>query len=355
MSDFASRRTLLTAAAAGAASASIALLGASPAVAAPAFADVPTGHQFYRQISWAHDKGISTGWGTGSRRTFRPDEHINRDAMAAFLHRLAGFPSQTGNATFRDVRPGMLYRDEISWLASTGITTGWEDGTFRPLSSVNRDAMAAFLYRMAGSPSRPAPTRAPFRDVQPSMKFSKEISWLASTGISQGWPDGTFRPLQPVERGAMAAFLYRYSDLGLRTKIPLATGSVSPFVRDAEAAILKATNNYRQGAGGRALSRSAAIDDVARSWSTTMATTGNFEHSPRFSELIPGGWWGAGENIAYNYESSSGDAAGRALALQWFNSPPHKANMLHADFTDIGIGVHVKGGRVYGTQVFAHY
>lgn len=29
--------------------------------------------------------------------------------------------------------------------------------------------------------------------------------------------------------------------------------------------------------------------------------------------------------------------------------------MLHADFTDIGIGVHVKGGRVYGTQVFAHY
>lgn len=228
MSDFASRRTLLTAAAAGAASASIALLGASPAVAAPAFADVPTGHQFYRQISWAHDKGISTGWGTGSRRTFRPDEHINRDALAAFL------------------------------------------------------------YRMAGSPSRPAPTRAPFRDVQPSMKFSKEISWLASTGISQGWPDGTFRPLQPVERGAMAAFLYRYSDLGLRTKIPLATGSVSPFVRDAEAAILKATNNYRQGAGARALSRSAAMDDVARSWSTTMATTGNFEHNPRYSELIPG-------------------------------------------------------------------
>lgn len=355
MSDFASRRTLLTAVAAGGASASLALLGASPAVAAPAFADVPAGHQFFRPISWAYDKGISTGWGTGSRRTFRPDEHINRDAMAAFLHRLAGSPSKTGNATFRDVRPGMLYRDEISWLASTGITTGWEDGTFRPLSSVNRDAMAAFLYRMAGSPPHPTPTRAPFRDVQPSMKFSKEISWLASTGISLGWPDSTFRPLQPVERGAMAAFLHRYSNLGLRTKIPLTAGSVSPFVRDAEAAILKATNSYRKGAGARALSRSTAMDDVARTWSTTMATTGNFEHNPRYSQQIPAGWSGAGECIASHYDDSSGDAAGRALALQWFNSPPHKAIMLDADYTDIGIGVHLKGGRVYGTLNVARY
>ncbi|WP_422116566.1 S-layer homology domain-containing protein [Brachybacterium sp. UNK5269] len=291
----------------------------------------------------------------GAQRTFRPDQHINRDAMAAFLHRLAGSPSETGNATFRDVGPGMMFREEISWLASTGITTGWADGTFRPLSTVTRDAMAAFLYRMAGSPRHPTPARAPFRDVPPSMQFSRQISWLASTGISTGWPDDTFRPLQPLERGAMAAFLHRYDALGLRTSIPLA-GDVSTFVRDAEAAILVATSSYRADAGARALSRRTEMDGVARTWSTTMATTGRFEHNPRYAEQIPGGWRAAAENIAYrSVGRGTGTETGRALALQWFNSPGHQANMLRAGTTHIGIGVHVQDGVAYGTQVFAQY
>ena len=32
-------------------------------------------------------------------------------------------------------------------MAEQGITTGWPDGTFRPYDPVNRDQMAAFIYR----------------------------------------------------------------------------------------------------------------------------------------------------------------------------------------------------------------
>ena len=32
-------------------------------------------------------------------------------------------------------------------MKARGITTGWSDGTFRPNAPVNRDAMAAFIYR----------------------------------------------------------------------------------------------------------------------------------------------------------------------------------------------------------------
>ncbi len=32
---------------------------------------------------------------------------------------------------------------------------------------------------------------------------------MAATGISQGWADGTYRALTPVKRDAMAAFLHR--------------------------------------------------------------------------------------------------------------------------------------------------
>lgn len=43
-------------------------------------------------------------------------------------------------------------------------------------------------------------------------QFYREITWLASTGISTGWPDGTYRPVTPIARDAMAAFIYRYTD-----------------------------------------------------------------------------------------------------------------------------------------------
>lgn len=46
-------------------------------------------------------------------------------------------------------------------------------------------------------------------------QFAKEISWMADTGISTGYDIGSgkreYRPYQPVARDAMAAFLYRYA------------------------------------------------------------------------------------------------------------------------------------------------
>lgn len=93
---------------------------------------------------------------------------------------------------------------------------GWEGIEYRPVTPINRDAMAAFLYRLAGSPAFDAPAESPFVDVTPTTAYYKEITWLADTGISTGWDDGTFRPWEPINRDAMAAFLYRFVDnLGL--------------------------------------------------------------------------------------------------------------------------------------------
>ncbi|GAA1131084.1 S8 family peptidase [Arthrobacter flavus] len=121
---------------------------------------------------------------------------------------------------FSDVPVGMQFYREMAWLASTGISTGWAGPngtrTYRALTPVNRDAMAAFMYRLAGSPAYSAPTRSPFTDVHTGQKFYREMAWLASTGISTGWagPNGTrtYRALTPVNRDAMAAFMYRFSE-----------------------------------------------------------------------------------------------------------------------------------------------
>lgn len=186
------------------------------------FADVVTTQQFYKEICWLFENEISTGWTENGTRTYRALEPVNRDAMAAFMYRLAGKPAYTPPAVspFTDVPPGTAYYKEINWLAAQEISTGWDEGngirTFRPLSPVNRDAMAAFMYRLAGEPSFTPPVASPFTDVLPGTAFYKEITWLAAQGISEGWTeeDGskTYRALQPVNRDAMAAFMYRFNE-----------------------------------------------------------------------------------------------------------------------------------------------
>lgn len=119
---------------------------------------------------------------------------------------------------FVDVQPDNMFYKEINWLATRGITNGWSDSTFRPADSVERGAMAAFFYRMAGSPQYTAPSTSRFSDVATDHPFYKEISWLAEQNITTGWDNGTFRPSNPIARDAMAAFLYRYDKNVLNKK-----------------------------------------------------------------------------------------------------------------------------------------
>lgn len=115
------------------------------------------------------------------------------------------------------------HEDDVEWLGATGITTGFPDGSFGGLRTVIRQDMAAFLYRLAGSPAFDEASAAnPFSDVvKGKTPHSKEILWLASTGITTGWDikdaDGNvirkeFRPGANVVRQDMSAFLHRLAD-----------------------------------------------------------------------------------------------------------------------------------------------
>jgi len=186
------------------------------------FSDVSQSTQYYQEIQWLASTGITTGYPDGS---FLPVASVNRDAMAAFLYRFAGSPSFTPPVVspFTDVATDNQFYKQITWLASAGITTGYDNGdgtkSYHPLDPVHRDAMAAFLYRFAGSPAFTPPTTSPFSDVTPQTQYFKEMTWLASTGITTGYDNGngtkSYHPLDSVERDAMAAFLYRYSNDGL--------------------------------------------------------------------------------------------------------------------------------------------
>jgi len=179
---------------------------------------------------WSSPDYGDTFYGTGEVAPSAPNVTVTGTATTRGIDIVTGVSEQP---LFLDVLPGASFFADIQWLAGRGITRGsvQSDGSvfFDPAGPVRREAMAAFLYRFAGSPAFTPPATSPFVDVATSDTFYKEIAWLAGQGISTGTPmgDGTFqfRPAESVSREAMAAFLYRFK--GKPAFTPPVT---SPFV-----------------------------------------------------------------------------------------------------------------------------
>lgn len=177
------------------------------------FADLPCGPFGDVFISTPHaddilyiaDRGITAGFPDG---TFRPYDSIARCDMAAFLYRLAGSPdyevTDADMAAFSDVDAGTPHFEEICWLASTGVSTGYPDGTFRPYANVARCDMAAFLQRLGGLLGVPdaGSGSREFEDVDSNTPHADAIAWLSRAGISQGFAHGGAYSFHPYENVA---------------------------------------------------------------------------------------------------------------------------------------------------------
>lgn len=190
----------------------------APAISAPVlvgWTDVPADHPFVDDIAWMAAEGFAGGFDDG---TFQPGRSVTRQALAAFLYRMAGSPDGLDPTCtvqpFPDVFISNPFCGEITWAVEQGIITGYIWGGFAPDAKISRQAVAAMLWRAVGEP--PPPLDAPtFNDVPVGHPFRDAIRWMAATGITEGYADGGFHPGDGVTRQAMAAFLHRYSDLGL--------------------------------------------------------------------------------------------------------------------------------------------
>lgn len=87
----------------------------------------------------------------------------------------------------------------------------------------------------------------------------------------------------------------------------------------------------------------------ARSWSAEMQRSGGLGHDPNLGRDMPGSASAWAENVASTTRAD--DAAGH-LHRMLMDSDGHRANILDARFTDVGVGVTVDGDRTYATQRF---
>jgi parallel beta-helix repeat protein len=95
----------------------------------------------------------------------------------------------------------------VSWMVDNSITTGTTATTYSPNDPVTRGQIAAFLWRLAGSPAAPPPTQ--FTDVVKSWQITP-VGWMVQQEITTGTTTSTFSPEDTVTRGQAATFFYRY-------------------------------------------------------------------------------------------------------------------------------------------------
>lgn len=101
-------------------------------------------------------------------------------------------------------------KEEISTLSLQGIIQGYTDGTFHPDQSVTRAELVQLLDRAIGFEGlEKVKTGISFPDVEVDFWGREAIEKAAETGIINGYPDGNFRPNDPVTREELAVIIYR--------------------------------------------------------------------------------------------------------------------------------------------------
>ncbi len=107
-------------------------------------------------------------------------------------------PATAQNAEFTDVGSSYWARPFIKNLASEQIIAGFPDGTFKPDQPVTRAQFAAIVRNAFDQPyGRTAPR---FSDVNASYWANAAIADAYSQGFLSGYPNGAFQPEQQIPR-----------------------------------------------------------------------------------------------------------------------------------------------------------
>lgn len=164
------------------------------------FPDVPSDHWSKAAIDKLTGMQIISGYPDG---TYKPAENISREQSAILMVKslrldMANRPVPKAS----DVGTDNSYYQAIATVMAEGIFAG-DNGKFYPDKTLTRAEMASVLvkaFNLKGNSSHN------FADAK-NHWGSNAIGILAANGITSGYPDGTFKPDQPVTREEFAVFL----------------------------------------------------------------------------------------------------------------------------------------------------
>lgn len=112
---------------------------------------------------------------------------------------------------FSDVSPGDWFSQAVQELAGKGIITGFPDGTFRPYEPVTRAQFVAMLVRTLGLVefATQGALQHSFEDISPSDWFAVPVAAAYQAGLVAGVSETSFAPYGRVSREQAVTFVVR--------------------------------------------------------------------------------------------------------------------------------------------------
>ncbi|RIX51033.1 peptidase S8 [Paenibacillus nanensis] len=165
------------------------------------------GHWAQKEIESLSKQGIVSG--IGSYR-FMPERQITRaEAVTMIVNAYKPIGGSAIAKSFRDVSADHWANDAIRKAVKQGWAQGFPDGSFRPDEPVTRAEMAVLIGYAEGIAPRKASTR-PFDDVSPYDWYSPMLSAMKAEGKLKGVKNNRFLPEEQASRAEFTSLLYRY-------------------------------------------------------------------------------------------------------------------------------------------------
>lgn len=168
---------------------------------------------------WAEDvirdleaRGILAGYEDGE---FKPDIGVTRQEIAVIMTRALGLTDKAASDGYWNASTGFAddhsiadwARGSVNLMIEMGIYTGYDDGEFKPNKTILRQELIAVVMRYAAMTE--AGMETAYNDSHEIHGYAESfIAHASELGIVNGYPDGTFKPLNNVTRAEAAKIIY---------------------------------------------------------------------------------------------------------------------------------------------------
>lgn len=174
---------------------SLVLPGLATAASLPATNPQGSQHWAQKSIERWQSSGIVKGYEDGS---LRPNDFVTRAELVMMLNKLAGYYMKS-DQQFQDVASTAWYADAFSIARQAGYFKGFPDNMAKADAAVTRQDAMTLIAKVWLAESDGRQSEVNFKDQHEIKPYAKNAV-QALNGIVSGYPDGTFRPGQPMTR-----------------------------------------------------------------------------------------------------------------------------------------------------------
>ena len=117
---------------------------------------------------------------------------------------------------FHDVNSTHKYYDAVNYLKTNGIITGYEDGYFRSENNLNRAELLKILVEGVGI----SPSESEYKNCFPDVTddwYAKYVCYAEAQNWISGYPDGTFKPADNINKVEAIKMLLEVFQIDLET------------------------------------------------------------------------------------------------------------------------------------------